>query len=247
MADGGRRRRPRAAGYIVAAFLVAGASGVPGVTTGSPQDTTPQDTIARDSMWLPPRTSPSTDLALNPVRRGYPHPLASDSGWGGGRDKWDIIDGHRWYPGVWHNGLAFTGGLRAWAELCGWRQATIDFGRPVSFDSVVVWHNGWNHVPRRYRVQYWDGKRWREAFSTEDGLSTRRDSTMGNRLWDRITDASFPVVTATKLRYVLENCERPSGHGWIMELEVYGPSTQPGRDRGTSGSTPPESGPRPTP
>jgi hypothetical protein len=189
----------------------------------------------QDSAWLPPPTSPPTDLAVNPTRRGYPHPLESDSGWGGGRDRWDIIDGHRWYPGVWNNGLAFTGGLKPWIEPCGWRQATIDFGRPVAFDSVVVWHNNWNHVPRRYRIQYWDGRRWRKAYSTEDGLSTLRDSTSGNRIWDKVTDASFPVITATKVRFRFENCERPSGHGWIMELEVYGPDP-PGGTAGPGGS-----------
>jgi hypothetical protein len=67
------------------------------------------------------------NLATNPDRTGFPHPLSSDDGWGGGRDVWDIVDGNRSYTD-WANGLAFRGGIDGYSGPCGWKQATIDFG-----------------------------------------------------------------------------------------------------------------------
>ncbi len=195
-----------------------------GASRPSPQQAVPE----------PTRTSPASDLARNPSRRGYPHPLESDSGWGGGRDKWDILDGNRVY-GLWTNGLAFTGGRRGWVEPCGWRQATIDFGRPVIFDSVSVWWSATKHIPIRYRIQYLAGEEWTDAFSTEDGLAYRRRGGEGT-WWDRITDNAFPAVTSTKLRLMLDNCVGQN-HGWIYEIEVYGPEMSPdtGLARGPDG------------
>ncbi len=54
--------------------------------------------------------SSQTNIALNPSRSGYPSPLESDQGWGGGSYPWDLVDGLRDYPGEWMHGLAFTGG-----------------------------------------------------------------------------------------------------------------------------------------
>ncbi|MDP2958862.1 MAG: hypothetical protein Q8N53_20725, partial [Longimicrobiales bacterium] len=82
----------------------------------------------------PGRESPPEDLALNRSGSGYPSPLGSDPGWGGGSYPWQIVDGQRLCAGgsQWACGLAFTGGTGRWPPgsqtACGWRQATIDFG-----------------------------------------------------------------------------------------------------------------------
>src|SRR5947209_7680435 len=55
-------------------------------------------------------TSPSINLALNLSRTGFPSPAESDNGWGGGTDKWQIVDGIRGYADTFAHGLAFTGG-----------------------------------------------------------------------------------------------------------------------------------------
>lgn len=61
-------------------------------------------------------SSTEENIALNPSGTGYPHPLESDHGWGGGSSQWDIVDGIRTYPGEWARGLAFTGGSNNWGE-----------------------------------------------------------------------------------------------------------------------------------
>ena len=43
-------------------------------------------------------SSSQTNIALNPSGSGYPSPLESDQGWGGGSNQWDIVDGLRDYP-----------------------------------------------------------------------------------------------------------------------------------------------------
>src|SRR5438876_8280961 len=78
------------------------------------------------------------NLAFNPSRVGFPTPLESDPGWGGGSNTWEIVDGLRSYS-AWYHGLAFTGGHTngpgsgGWIEPAGPRQATIDFGQVETF------------------------------------------------------------------------------------------------------------------
>src|SRR5262249_57973009 len=116
---------------------------------------------------LEDRTLLSVDLAYNPARTGYPTPLESDRGWGGGSDQWEIVDGQRHYD-YWAHGLAFTGGHTGdwnspgWVEPAGPRQATIDFGINQTFNEVIIWHHGdaTNHVPAETAISYWNGSQW---------------------------------------------------------------------------------------
>lgn len=105
--------------------------------------------------YPPSETTPVGNItSYNPARSGYPHPLESDDGWGGGAKPWDIVDGRRTYPDEWARGLAFTGGSPEYIEECGWRQVTINFAVPTTFNKVVVWHHGKEHVPNTYKIQY---------------------------------------------------------------------------------------------
>ncbi|MGB2842068.1 MAG: right-handed parallel beta-helix repeat-containing protein [Halobacteriota archaeon] len=162
------------------------------------------------------------NIALNPSRSGYPHPLESDRGWGGGSDKWEIVDGKRTYP-EWYHGLAFTGGRRNWAgEPCGKRQATINFGEPKTFYKVIIWHHGLMHIPKECKLHYWDGSKW------VDIASKREVDLEGDYgTWSAPDTHVFTPVTGSKIRYVLNNCkesmeEKVMEHGWIYGFEVYG-------------------------
>ncbi|MDA3833613.1 MAG: dockerin type I repeat-containing protein [Spirochaetales bacterium] len=158
------------------------------------------------------------DLALNTAGSGYPSPEESDSGWGGGTNKWQIVDGNRTYPGEWARGLAFTGGTSGYVEACGERQATIDFGEPRTFNRVVVWHHGLEHVPNTYKIQYWNdaNSSWVDVFSTTNGHSYLKYPTES---WSTPTENTFDAVTSSKVRFALNNCDIT--HGWIYEFEVY--------------------------
>ena len=165
----------------------------------------------------PSESSDANNLALNATV------TESDNGWGGGSNKWEIVDGIRKYN-EWYHGLAFTGGTGNWAgELCGWRQATVDFGTPKTFNRVVVWHHGLEHVPNTYKIQYWDGTNWVDVFSTNNGRSYLRYPTSNPTNWwesfSTPTENRFPAVTASKVRFALNNCDIT--HGWIYEFEVY--------------------------
>ena len=158
------------------------------------------------------------DLALNTAGSGSPSPLESDSGWGGGSYPWQIVDGNRTYPGEWARGLAFTGGTSGYVEACGERQATIDFGEPRTFNRVVVWHHGLEHVPNTYKIQYWNDANpsWVDVFSTTNGHSYLKYPTEN---WSTPTENTFDAVTSSKVRFALNNCDIT--HGWIYEFEVY--------------------------
>lgn len=173
--------------------------------------------------YPPSETSPPENIASNPARIGFPHPLESDNGWGGGSDKWDIVDGVRKEP-AWYNGLAFTGGMRPYIAPCGWRQATINFGELKTFNRVIVWHQALYHVPNTYQIQYWDGMSWVDIFSTTSGHDYLKypDDVGGPVWWGGFSiplENTFEPVTSTKVRLRLNNCDLV--HGWIFEFEVY--------------------------
>jgi hypothetical protein len=163
------------------------------------------------------------NLAYNPTRQGYPHPSESDMGWGGGMDVWDIVDGNRSYT-EWENGLAFTGGINSYWFPCGWRQATIDFGEPKTFNCVMIWHHTAlvNHIPTEYKIQVWDGGEWVDVFWTTNGHSyVREDMRIQGGGWyvSVPTYNTFPEVTASKVRFSMDNCD--TTHGWIYNFEVF--------------------------
>jgi hypothetical protein len=156
------------------------------------------------------------NIALNPDRTDYPHPMESDRGWGGGSNKWDIVDGNRYYQNWWH-GLAFTGGTRNWSgEPAGERQATINFGESKTFGEVIITHHAAQHTPAECMLQYWDGSEWVD-------IPFEREITEQADPLDVLT---FTPVTGSKIRYTFDNREASINgtqltHGWIYEFEVY--------------------------
>jgi len=169
-----------------------------------------------------PPSNPQVNLTLNPSRTGYPHPLESDAGWGGGSYPWDMLDGKTAYTDTWVHGLAFTGGKQSWmGQPCGWRQATVNFGALKAFSRVLVWHHGDEHIPNTYVVEYWNGASWLPTGGTS---TVRWDLRSDTITWGAIpTETIFPTVTGSKVRFRLNNCDIT--HGWIYQFDVFGNGT----------------------
>jgi hypothetical protein len=189
------------------------------------------DTAAPPPNYLPasalqvesPR-SPPENLAYNRQQTGFPSPLESDRGWGGGSSKWQLVDGQRTYPNEWARGLAFTGGPQKWAgESCGWRQATISFGKLTTFDRVVLWHHGQDQIPTVCSIQVFQQGRWRDLLSSSDCKALAPYAKTGGtewwQGWSTPMVLDFEQVTAEKVRYRFDNCT--TEHGWLYEFEVY--------------------------
>jgi hypothetical protein len=169
---------------------------------------------------------PSSDIALNTSDTGFPTPLESDHGWGGGNQPWEIVDGQETYA-QWYHGLAFTGGNNNWdGEPAGPRQATIDFGQNQSFDKVVLWHHGDDHVPQQTSLDYWNGSAW-----VPISFTRTLDIEPGSTGWSRSDTYTFAPVTGSKVRYSFDNrLQNILGtqitHGWLYEFEVRSQASQ---------------------
>lgn len=164
------------------------------------------------------------NLALNASRSGTPSPLESDDGWGGGTNKWDMLDGNSGYTDTWAHGLAFTGGTGNWmGAACGERQATVDLGALKSISRVEVYHHGAEHYPNTYRIEVWIGSAWSPVFSTTHGHDyVREDLGYSGSGWGSSpTVNTFAPVSGSKVRFVLNNCDIT--HGWIYDFRVFGP------------------------
>jgi hypothetical protein len=171
------------------------------------------------------------DLALNTSATGYPTPLESDQGWGGGSYPWQIVDGLHSYDG-WAHGLAFTGGHTGgwnsggWIQPAGPRQATIDFGQDETFNEVIIWHHGdeTNHVPATTQISYGDGSIWNPVSFQRVYGTMHEDGT--NSGYSNSDIYTFPTVTGSKVQYSFDNSGAtlagdPIVHGWIYEFEVF--------------------------
>jgi F5/8 type C domain len=175
------------------------------------------------------------NLALNPAHVGYPSPMMSDNGWGGGANKWEIVDGTEAYSDSWAHGLAFTGGhvggpgSGGWVGAAGPRQATIDLGAPKTFHEVMIWHHGEAHTPATATVQTSaDGTHWTDIPAQRHFGATQLAGP-GSSVSD---EYDFSPVTARYVRYAFDNrgnnvLGTPIVHGWINEFEVFGNNGSP--------------------
>ena len=158
---------------------------------------------------------------MNAAASGYPSPLPSDDGWGGGTSKWDLVDGQRWYPSEWARGLAFHQGRH---------QVTIDFGGPVTFGCVTAWwHNGGavgNGAPLDYWMEAKVGSDWVTVVpTTSPNYLYPYEDSIGLDNWSAPTQDAFPLVTASEVRLWVEPkpAESDGYHVWLYEVEVTVP------------------------
>ena len=163
---------------------------------------------------------PETNIALNTSGSGYPTPLESDSGWGGGSYPWDLVDGQRIYT-AWNHGLAFIG--NGHGGTSGPRQATIEFGANQTFHKVIISHNGWAHVPANPSLDYWNGTAW-VSISFQRSIGYYVPSGITGVPCDEYT---FSDVVGSKVRFSFDNRENSVlgsqlVHGWLHNIEVYG-------------------------
>lgn len=152
-------------------------------------------------------------------------PTESDTGWGGGVYPWDMVDGLNLYPD-WQHGLAFTGGKIPYIEPCGWRQATLNFKKMVTFNRVMIWHHGTDHIPTAFNLSYWNGSSWVNTGGTmtiRTDLTTPAPGAAG--AGSTPTEHLFPAVTGSKVRFEMNNCD--INHGWIYEFEVFNDNHAP--------------------
>ncbi len=169
---------------------------------------------------------PTSDIALNTSDVGFPTPLESDPGWGGGSYPWEIVNGQETYSD-WAHGLAFTGGNENWAgQPAGPRQATIDLGQNETFDKIVLWHHGDDHVPQQTSLDYWNGSSW-----VPIAFTRTLDIEPGSNGWSRSDTYTFAPVTGSKVRYSFDNrllniLGTQITHGWLYEFEVWSKTSQ---------------------
>ena len=175
--------------------------------------------------------SPGNDLAYNDGYSLYPSPLESDKGWGGAPFKWHLVDGIRTKSNYWNMGLAFTGGVLEYIDTCGWRQATINFGKVVSFNRVVIWlyTNDITLLPDSLSIQSWCdlSQKWlltkhvlkkREQIAIFYPEIQKECEKKGIALVVPYEEV-FPTVKSSKVKFIFNNCG--IDHGWINEFEVY--------------------------
>lgn len=166
------------------------------------------------------KDSPSNDLAKNDGSFMYPNPMESDPGWGEAVFPWHLVDGIRYRGDFWSYGLAFTGGKECIEDSCGWRQATIDFGEPVRFNRIIIWHAGDNtNIPFYYlccwnkQTQNWD------TILRKTDLKSRAKAFIEKNERSIPAEDTFSDVLSDKIRYLFNNCS--GDHGWLNEFEVY--------------------------
>ncbi len=162
--------------------------------------------------------SPPGDLAFNDGRFKYPSPEESDEGWGGGHWCWQIVDGLRIRTTGWMGGLAFTGGSNCYEDTCGWRQATIDFGKDILFNRTLIFFVTSPNAPKHYWVLASKDKSGVWDTILERNIKSFYTSKFeGNG--SVAEEDTFCTVKSRKIRYTFNNCDMD--HGWILEFEVY--------------------------
>jgi len=171
--------------------------------------------------------SPTNDLALNRNNAKFPSAIDSDDGWGGAYHKSHLNDGIRHPEIYWNYGYAFTGGYMDYVDTCGWRKAVIDFGKPISFNRVVIWRNVGDDLPANYLLQYIDSNNttWLNAKKVDGGpektliLKKQFIKDFTNYIYVWATEDTFNTVTSNKFRLYLNNCSVDVI--WLTEIEIY--------------------------
>jgi|WetSurMetagenome_2_1015567.scaffolds.fasta_scaffold07924_4 hypothetical protein len=178
--------------------------------------------------------SPGNNLAYNNGYSLYPNPLESDKGWGGAPFKWHLVDGIRTKSNYWNMGLAFTGGILEYIDTCGWRQATVDFGKPVIFNRIVIWlyTNDVTMLPDSFKIQHWtaETRKWELTKQVRDKRKQMEpyfNEIQNECIKKKVAlavpyEEVFPSLKSSKVRFSFNNCG--IDFGWINEFEVYNDS-----------------------
>jgi uncharacterized repeat protein (TIGR01451 family) len=216
------------------ALCEASVTNVAGVTANEGDAEPGNNTVRDEAISIDPLY---INHALNRAGSGFPSPLESSRGWGGGSYPWEIVDGAHSYN-WWAHGLAFTGGHTdsqnpesgGYIESAGVRQATINFGADRTFEKVVIWHHGTEHTPANATLEYWNGSAWVNIpFRRVYGRTLAPGEGSG---YSHSDEYYFAPVTGSQVRYSFDNRERNlvgtwNVHGWLYEFEALGRATPP--------------------
>ena len=153
--------------------------------------------------------------------------LSIDPGWGCCVNAAELVDGHL-QESAWYFGYAWTGGtLGCGGGVPGWKQATIDLGRPQQVARADWWPHDANNVPTTWKVETsLDGRTFTEVFATAELRCRTATQTLNtNRAFPSCgLSARFTPVSARYVRYSFDDRTLLDGiHLWAMELEVFGP------------------------
>ncbi|MFF3468116.1 glycosyl hydrolase family 65 protein [Streptomyces sp. NPDC002619] len=149
--------------------------------------------------------------AANPLRQGYPRPIASNT-WHSD-NAWNALDGKVWFNEVPENTRWTNYSSPNAQDYYG-----VDFGTPTPV-SDVRWYGyddgGGVRPAADYRLQYWTGTAWDDI----PDQTRNRAEPAGNGL-NRVT---FPAVTTDRIRLLFTN---PAGaYVGVSELESWSPSS----------------------
>ena len=175
-------------------------------------------------------TGPATQI-IGPLRYTgarnlvFGKTITADSGWGCCPNANELLDGLIQRES-WPYGFAWTGGNDRWAGGApGFKQATIDFGSPTTFNRAVVWYHDPQSVPLVWKFQHSnDGTNWMDAYSNTAPICRTETISMAG-YWGYPAgshDARFPSVTARYFRYTFDDRTLFNNiHGWASEIEVF--------------------------
>ncbi|WP_435129005.1 MGH1-like glycoside hydrolase domain-containing protein [Actinacidiphila sp. bgisy144] len=151
------------------------------------------------------------DDAANPLRTGYPQPIASYT-WQND-NAWNALDGKTWYDEVpedtrWTNYASPNS-----SDFYG-----VDFGAPTPV-SDIRWSGyddgGGVRPAAGYRLQFWDGSAWKDV----PGQVHSPAQPVGNGT-NRVT---FPQLTTSKVRLVFT--DPPGAFVGVTEFQSWTPSS----------------------
>jgi hypothetical protein len=148
-------------------------------------------------------------------------PITADPVWSLMTDPVKLVDGRIQYP-TGNDGFAWEIGPPPSGN---WKQATIDFGVPTTFNKVLIWHRFPKGIPLDWKVQVSDdNSTWTDVYMP--AFPTCRTDTqplLVNWLNPACAfEASFDPVTAQYVRYTFDETTTFEGkRGWALEFEVF--------------------------
>lgn len=157
------------------------------------------------------RAARIVDDAANPLRAGYPRPIASYT-WRSD-DPWNAIDGKIWFDEIPEN--------TRWTNYSSPNQQDwygVDFGLPTAVSDVRFFgydDGGGVRPAAAFRLQYWTRSAWIDV----PGQSAAPTRPVGNGL-NRIT---FPTLTTDRLRLLFTN--PAGGFVGVTELQAWSRSS----------------------
>jgi hypothetical protein len=175
------------------------------------------DVSVRIGRTIPVPSRHLVNDAANPLRIGYPRPIASYTSPFGGDDPWHPLDGK-----VWFNEVPESTRWTNYASPNAQDYYGVDFGAPTLVSDVRFYgydDGGGVRPAAAYTLQYWTGIAWADV----PGQQHTPEQPVGNGL-NRIT---FAPLTTSRIRLLFTN---PDGaYVGVSELQAWSTSSPDAR------------------